>query len=440
MREIEEYLKQKITKQDTCVLALSGGPDSMCLLTLLEKINANIVCVHINHNTRENCEQEYQFVKRYLKEKNIPLEYYKIDGYQKGKFTEVEARKIRYDVLKKIAMKYHAKYILTAHHGDDLTETILMRILRGSTLEGYAGFKKESIFQDHILLRPLISEKKEDIYAYLKENEIPYVEDESNYSDLYKRNRIRHHILPQLAKENPKYTKKFLKFSETLIEKNILVTEIVKEKREKIEQDQKIDISKFLQLSPLFQKAYVEEYLKEIYQNNIEKISAKHIQMFLKYANSNQEVLKINFPDHYIFNKEKKFMWLEKEAVKKTFKMQCTEENILPNGDLVVKIDHYEEKSNYEIHLNSKEICLPLYLTTRENGMKMAVKNLNGHQKVNDILINSKVKKGEKDQIPILIDSNGVILWVLGLKKSKYDLEKEENYDIIYKYIKRKEK
>ena len=57
MREIEEYLKQKITKQDTCVLALSGGPDSMCLLTLLEKINANIVCVHINHNRRENCEQ-----------------------------------------------------------------------------------------------------------------------------------------------------------------------------------------------------------------------------------------------------------------------------------------------------------------------------------------------------------------------------------------------
>ena len=129
-----------------------------------------------------------------------------------------------------------------------------------------------------------------------------------------------------------------------------------------------------------------------------------------------------------------------KITIKKTFKIKCTEENILPNGDLVVKIDHYEEKSNYEIHLNSKEICLPLYLTTRENGMKMAVKNLNGHQKVNDILINSKVKKGEKDQIPILIDSNGVILWVLGLKKSKYDLEKEENYDIIYKYIKRKEK
>ena len=70
----------------------------------------------------------------------------------------------------------------------------------------------------------------------------------------------------------------------------------------------------------------------------------------------------------------------------------------------------------------------------------MATKNLNGHQKISDILTNSKIKGSKKDEIPILVDSKGEVLWVLGIKKSKYDLEKDKNYDIIYKYIERKEK
>ena len=65
--------------------------------------------------------------------------------------------------------KYHAKYLLTAHHGDDLTETILMRILRGSTLEGYAGIKRKSTWNDMILLRPLLTKRKKDIYEYLED-------------------------------------------------------------------------------------------------------------------------------------------------------------------------------------------------------------------------------------------------------------------------------
>ena len=122
-----------------------------------------------------------------------------------------------------------------------------------------------------------------------------------------------------------------------------------------------------------------------------------------------------------------------------TFYIKLEEEVTLPNGDMVKKIPGYTEKSNFEIHLSSKKITLPLYLTTRKNGMKMAVKNLEGHKKVNDILTDKKIPKEKRDQIPILIDTNGTVLWILGVSKSKYDLAKDENYDIIYKYIERKE-
>ena len=439
MKEIKKYLQSRITDKDICVLALSGGPDSMCLLSLLEEINAHIICVHINHNTRAACIEEYAFIKKYVEQKKIPLVYHKIEKYTKGKFTEEEAREIRYQKLLSVANKYHAKYILTAHHADDLTETIIMRLLRGSTLEGYAGFKKETTYQGHIILRPLISKKKQEIYAYLKANEIPYIEDESNKSDDYERNRIRHHILPLLERENDKYPTKILQFSNTLLKKATLLKEVMDDERKKIEENGKINVSLFKKLSPLMQESYVEYYLQDVYQENLKKITLKHQRLFLKSIENKETRLILDFPGGYQLVKENGYIYLAKKKESVSYCIKCEDMNILPNG-ILKKIENYEEKSNYEIHLNSQEIALPLYITTRKNGMKMATKNLKGHQKISDILTNSKIKGSKKDEIPILVDSKGEVLWVLGIKKSKYDLEKDKNYDIIYKYIERKEK
>ncbi len=440
MKEIKEELQKKIKKEDKCILALSGGPDSMCLLSILESIEAHVICVHINHNTRVACDDEYQFIKAYLKDKKIPLEYYKIETYQKGRFTEDEARKIRYQKFKEIAEKYQANYLLTAHHADDLTETIFMRLLRGSTLEGYAGIKKESVWDGLTILRPLLSKKKEEIYVYLKENQIPYIEDETNQKDDYIRNRIRHHILPFIEKENPNYPVKMLQYSNTLQKKDALIKEMIYQEKTHIQKENKINVGKFLNLPSLMQEAYVENYLKEQYEEDLIFISNKHITLFLENIKKKKDNYTVNFPKNYLFHKEEGWAWLDKKKSPTSFYIKCEDEVILPNQDIVKRISKYESKSNFEIHLNSKEIKLPLYLTTRKEKMKMAVKNLNGHQKISDILTNSKIRGSKKDEIPILIDSNGVILWVLGIKKSKYDLEKGENYDIIYKYIKRKEK
>lgn len=440
MNEIKKYLKQKIKPSDYCILALSGGPDSMCLLTILKEITSNIICVHINHNTRINNEKEYLFVKKYLEDQNIKLEYLKINEYQKGKFTEDEARNIRYDKFKEIANIYHAKFILTAHHGDDLTETIIMRLLRGSSLLGYAGIKKETEWDGLTILRPLITKKKKEIYDFLKSQNIPYVEDESNQSDLYLRNRIRHHILPLLEKENSNYNLKMLEFSETLQEKNQVIKDTMLKLQKEIEINNKIDCQKFLNLSESLQKTYIEFYLKSIYQDEIGYINNKHKLLFLSSFHKNKNPFQLDFPKSFLLKKCDGYIWLEKKENSNDFKILCKDEIILPDGGILKRIKNYEEKSNFEIHLNSKNIKLPLYIVNRKNGMKMAVKNSKGHQKISDILTNCKIRGQNKDQIPLLVDNNGQILWVLGLKKSKYDLEKHENYDIIYKYIKRKEK
>ena len=124
------------------IVGVSSGPDSMALLDLLKKnCKQSIVCTHINHNIRESSKEEELYLKEYCKKNNIIFECKKIDSWEKNNF-EAEARTKRYEFYEQILNKYHSHTLFLAHHGDDLIETILMKIIRGSNLEGYAGIKK----------------------------------------------------------------------------------------------------------------------------------------------------------------------------------------------------------------------------------------------------------------------------------------------------------
>jgi len=374
MKEAKSYLKKMLKESDTCVLALSGGPDSMCLLDILlkekEAKNFKIIAVHINHNTRKACEKEQNFVKKYLKNKEVTLETYKIDSYKK-KFTEQEGREKRYKILKEVVKKYHADYLFTAHHGDDLTETILMRIIRGSTLNGYAGMKKESIWDNVTIVRPLIFHTKKEILTYLEENNIPYVIDESNLNDAYLRNKIRHNILPYLENIEPKYHKKFLKFSEALEQTNQFINSQVSEIKNNIIEKNKIKKNKFLSASKFIQEEILKDYICEFYKEDLPHITDRHLNLILAFIKNRKDTGYINLPMKVLFYKNTKYLWLAKEKKTEQYCIKLEDKAILPNGNQVIKLEKYNKKSNNEIHLNSKKITLPLYLTTRTNGLKM---------------------------------------------------------------------
>ena len=183
------------------VIGVSAGPDSMCLLDLLQKKTTKIVVCHINHNVRKESIEEEEYITKYCQDKNIILEKTTINNYQENNF-ENEARKKRYMFYEEILKKYNSKTLLLAHHGDDLIETILMKISRGSNLEGYAGIKEISNVKNYQIIRPLLKYTKEDIINYNKSNNIKYYNDSSNQSTNYTRNRYRLNILPLLKKED----------------------------------------------------------------------------------------------------------------------------------------------------------------------------------------------------------------------------------------------
>ena len=159
MKEIKKFLCSFLKDKDILVVACSGGPDSMCLLHLLLSLksdyNLKIICAHVNHNVRKESAFEEEFVKKYCYDNDIIFETTNF-SYDKNSFSEKDAHERRYAFFEKIVKKYHANYLLTAHHGDDLVETILMRIVRGSNLKGYGGIEKVSSKEGFKIVRPLL--------------------------------------------------------------------------------------------------------------------------------------------------------------------------------------------------------------------------------------------------------------------------------------------
>ena len=154
----------------------------------------------------------------------------------------------------KIINKYKAKFLFLAHHGDDLIETIIMKIIRGSNLEGYAGIKKISKKNNYYIIRPFLEYTKEDLINYNNKHNITFFTDTSNYNTKYTRNRIRSNLLPILKKENPNIHLNFLKFSQTLLEYNSYINKEVDLLLKKIYVNNKLSISIFTSLDPFIQK------------------------------------------------------------------------------------------------------------------------------------------------------------------------------------------
>lgn len=431
MEKSLELLKSVIdNKNDYLVVGISSGPDSMCLLDLLYKNKYNIICAHVNHNIREESKKEYDFLKKYCEEKNIIFEGLVLP---KSNHSESYYRKKRYDFYKSLGDKYNTKFILTAHHGDDLIETILMRINRGSNLKGYIGFSKTFNEKGYIMIKPLIYYTKDEILEYNKKNNIPYFNDRTNEEDTYTRNRYRHHILPYLKKENKDIHKKFLSFSEELIDAKNYIDTKVKEAMDENYNNQEINIDLFNKQDSYIKVKELELILSNLYGDNIDKINKKHIEKIIDLIKKNIN-FKMNLPCNMIVKKEYNKLVIESKKEKKSYKIEIKNEVKLDNGYIIKKVKSTTDNSNNTIRLNSKDIKLPLYVRTRLEGDKIEIKNLKGTKKIKNVFIDEKVSPSTRDEYPIVVDSNDTILWIPGLKKSKFDSDLNKKYDIILRY------
>jgi tRNA(Ile)-lysidine synthase len=193
-----------LDRGDHVVVAISGGPDSMALLRVMEMLSKtygiSLVMAHLNHCLRgAESEQDEQFVREVAKRRSIPLVCDRIDipalRLRKGGCLEEVARQERYKFLNTVLSRQGANRLALGHHRDDQVETLIMNFLRGS---GISGLKGMLPVRDGKVIRPMLSCGKEEIFAFLKAEDLPYVIDSTNSQEIYLRNRIRNQLIPEL--------------------------------------------------------------------------------------------------------------------------------------------------------------------------------------------------------------------------------------------------
>lgn len=437
MNDVNNFIKNLNIKSEYVVCAISGGPDSMfllkTLLSLKDELNFKIVVAHVHHNLRKESDDEALNLEKFCKDNNLIFEIKKIEKYPNNKFSEEAARKIRYEFFDETVEKYNSDILFTAHHGEDLIETILMRLVRGSNLKGYAGFERISYDRGYKIARPLIYLTKVDIVKYLEDNNIWYAIDLSNSNEKYTRNRYRKNILPALNKENKNVHYKFLEYNERLLLADKYLKKVTDVIYNDVVTDNYINVLKFNKLDEIIKIYILEKYLKNCYKSNITSINNGHIDSCILYMKNKNNVvfdLPLNKKGIIEYNKFRILNKIENQEYEYEFDNFI----MLFNGKKI-KIDNStNDSSNYVIHLNSKEIKLPFHVRNKKNGDIIKIKNMVGTKKVSDIFTNSKVPKEERAMYPIVTDDTGEIIWIPGIKKSHLDRKKSGKYDIILKY------
>ena len=201
-----------LRRKDALVVGVSGGPDSTALLSVLvclrRKYALRLVAAHLDHGLDRKASRRYRLaVERLCRRLDVPLFCRSVDvrkvAAAEKRSLEESGRTARYAFFAELAVEKHCGKIATAHTLDDQAETMLLRLLRGTGLRGLTGIPCSRPLGRLTVIRPFLACPKSDILAYLKAARLPFAVDKTNRQTLFTRNRVRHHLLPVLARYNP---------------------------------------------------------------------------------------------------------------------------------------------------------------------------------------------------------------------------------------------
>ncbi len=284
-----------VKKGDKIVVAVSGGPDSMCLLDTLyrlkDELEFSILVAHVNHGIRIESDLEKEYVEKYCKERNIPFFYLKVDVPKLSKEKKISeetcGRMVRYDFFEKVRQENNADLIAVAHNLNDNIETILLNQIRGCGLKGLIGMD----FKFNNIIRPLLTIEKKDILVYNNELELHPCFDKTNEEDIYLRNKIRLQLIPYLKELNPNFVTNISRMRNILKEDNDFIEEytnivfdkvIIKIDNSKIV----FDFSKFMNEHKSIQKRIIRKIIEKKI-SNLDGIENIHVLDIIKLLNNN---------------------------------------------------------------------------------------------------------------------------------------------------------
>lgn len=464
IEKVKEFIIENslVNKDNKVLVALSGGPDSVCLLhclySLKKDFNIKIGAAHVNHMLRgDDSFGDEEYSRRLCESLNIDFYSKKIDineiAKSKGISIEMAGREARYGFFEEIKKEYNYDSIAVAHNENDQAETIIMNLMRGTGIEGLCGIRPK---RKGNIIRPILCLSRVEIEKYCNENNLNPRIDKTNLENIYSRNKIRLDILPYM-KEN---------FNKDIIPTINRMSKLIQVDNDFIEKECNREYKKYCLVNKeniiikkeafSLDKAIITRMIKKAFCdftgafNNFEM---KHVYEILNLAKNttNKKVFLPNniisenvYGDIYLKKKTlgkdkkdiKELLTLKKEGINGLSKMY---DNYIINLEVINCKNNIEFSNNLLIkYFDYDTIEEKIEIRKRRNGDKITPLGMKGSKKLKDIFIDLKIPIDKRDEIPV-VTFDDEIAWVVGYKVSEKFKVKKETKKILKVVFTRKE-
>ena len=415
--KVERYIEKHklLNSNDLYIIALSGGADSVALLLLLKNAHFNVHAAHCNFRLRgEESDRDEEFCVKLCKRLGVELHRAHFDTREYAELhkvsIEMAARELRYKWFEQLRQDIGAAGICVAHHRDDSVETVLLNLVRGTGLRGLTGIQPRNGY----ILRPLLCVSRVEIEAFLKEKGQKYVTDSTNLEADVQRNIVRLEVLPLLRKLNPAVAENIQRTAENLVEAQQVLNVAIA----------KINGSNILNLSDI-----------EIYDSS-EYLAFEWLKKYGFNGNQVRQILEaetgkvISSMTGYDVLKDRGRLIVE-PALEPFKPMRIPEEGtyVMGGSDAefggkntknktlrVRKMPVYVSKDPHIATLDATKVSFPLTVRRVEEGDWMQPYGMKGRKLLSDLMTDLKMTVFEKRRQLVVVDSQGVIVWAIGLR------------------------
>lgn len=435
LEDFVSYIKEKqlFTPSERLLLTVSGGIDSVVLAKLCHQAGFKFGIAHCNFQLRgEESEGDEVFVQELAQKYNVEFHTQRFEtkafSIQNGLSIQMAARQLRYEWFDQIRQEHLYDYILTAHHQDDLLETILLNLTRGTGIAGLHGILPKKDF----LVRPLLFTTRDRIFQFLQQNQLTWREDSSNFSNDYLRNRLRHEVIPILQEMNPKVAPSVSELAERVRATEEIVAESMQVAAQEALQEENgnlwISYKKLEQLSsPLERLSYwLANYHFTYHQTKV-----------IWKSRNGQAGKQFFSPTHTLICDRNHWIITPTQTNQPTEYLLTSEQGkiVYPNGflkwEVIDEIENIEANPNV-FYLDADTLTFPIILRLWQKGDRFCPLGMNGKQKkISDFLIDNKVPRNVKERVYVL-KSEDKIAWLVGFRPDERFKVKESTK----KYIK----
>ena len=465
VRQMHRFIAQHkmIENGETVLVAVSGGADSLALLYGLHALRAQLNCelhvVHLNHCLRPEADADAKFVQQHAAHLGLPCTIQRVEVPRLVKqwklSVEAAGRKARYQFYEDVCTEVSATKVALGHHQDDIAETVLMNLIRGS---GASGLKGIAPVRDIKFIRPLAGSTRQQIEAFLTSIGITPRQDTTNTDVNYLRNRVRHELIPQLARDyNPNIKTGLSRTADVLGTESEYLDTVARKAFEtcRIQGTHKnivLDRVKFRQYHIALQRRMLRQSVFEML-GDMSDLYFAHCEAMLNLVEADTPNTVLALPNDLRFRRAYQQLIFERKPVEmesfaypvttvgKTpitiLNTEITAElgDIAARGTLPLPDGKFEAIFDYDtlrkVFAKPSSETIPLTVRNRQQGDRFQPYGMRGTKKIKDFLIDAKVPRSERDSIPLLVCGDE-ILWIIGYTTSDTFKIKSDTRQYLY--------